>query len=56
MRRTRLGLLLPDGAMGELARIRAVCQAELGWDDARWQSEVDAYRALWKRAYAPPAA
>jgi glycerol-3-phosphate dehydrogenase len=55
LRRTRLGLLLPQGAMGEVDRIRALCQPALGWDDARWQSEVDSYHALWKRAYSPPA-
>jgi glycerol-3-phosphate dehydrogenase len=56
LRRTRLGLLLPDGALGEAERIGALCRAELGWDDARWQTELDAYRALWQRAYSPPTA
>jgi len=51
LRRTRLGLILPDGALGEAEHLRPVCQTELGWDDARWQSELDAYRALWRRAY-----
>ena len=54
LRRTRLGLLLPEGGMGEMENIRKVCQSGLGWDDARWQSEVDAYRALWQRSYSPP--
>jgi glycerol-3-phosphate dehydrogenase len=55
LRRTRLGLVLPEGAMGEAERIRAVCQPVLGWDDALWQTELDSYRALWRRSYAPPA-
>jgi len=55
LRRTRLGLLLPEGALGEIERIRAICQPELGWDDVRWQREVLGYRALWQRAYGPPA-
>ena len=55
LRRTRLGLILPVGAMGEVDRIRSICRQELGWDIARWQSEIDAYQALWRRAYAPPA-
>ena len=54
LRRTRLGLVLPDGAAAEMERIRSTCQDELGWDDARWRNEADAYRALWRRAYAPP--
>ncbi len=54
LRRTRLGLTLPDGAAAEMDRIRSTCQEELGWDDARWQNEAGAYRALWRRAYAPP--
>ena len=56
LRRTRLGLLLPKGALGELERIRLVCQDGLGWDDARWQTEEDAYRLLWQRSYSPPSA
>ena len=54
LRRTRLGLLLPEGALGEMERIRSVCQAELGWDDARWHVEEAAYQALWQRSYSPP--
>jgi len=26
----------------------------LGWDDARWQAEEEAYRALWQRCYSLP--
>lgn len=54
LRRTRLGLLLPQGAANILPRARAICQAELGWDDARWRAEEDAYRALWRRCYSLP--
>jgi glycerol-3-phosphate dehydrogenase len=55
LRRTRLGLILPEGAQIEMERIQSTCQDELGWDDIRWQNELDAYRALWRRAYSPPA-
>ncbi|WP_263141723.1 glycerol-3-phosphate dehydrogenase/oxidase [Pseudomonas sp. RIT-PI-AD] len=54
LRRTRLGLLLPEGAASELPRIRALCQPLLGWDDRRWAREEDAYRALWRRCYSLP--
>ena len=56
LRRVRLGLLLPAGGAAYLPRVRALCQAELGWDDARWQAEEEAYRALWQRCYSLPAA
>lgn len=54
LRRVRLGLLLPQGAQALLPRIRAICQAELGWDDATWQAEESAYLALWQRCYSLP--
>ena len=55
LRRTRLGLLLACGAAAELPRIRVLCQARLGWDDARWQEEEQAYLQLWQRCYSLPA-
>ncbi|MFP6849314.1 MAG: glycerol-3-phosphate dehydrogenase/oxidase [Pseudomonas sp.] len=55
LRRTRLGLLLACGGVAELPRIRALCQARLGWDDARWQQEQQAYLQLWQRCYSLPA-
>ncbi|MFZ6049654.1 glycerol-3-phosphate dehydrogenase/oxidase [Pseudomonas sp. CR3202] len=54
LRRTRLGLLLPEGARGALPRIRALCQPLLGWDDARWMREEADYLALWRRCYSLP--
>lgn len=53
LRRTRLGLLLRGGGVDHLPRIRAICQAELGWDDACWASEQSAYLALWQQHYSP---
>ncbi len=54
LRRVRLGLMLPQGGMEQMARIRAVCQTELGWDDTRWKEEERAYHALWCAAYSLP--
>jgi len=54
LRRTRLGLLLRGGAAGHMERIRAICQAELAWNDARWEREQAAYAALWARHYSLP--
>lgn len=55
LRRVRLGLLLPNGGRALLPQIRAICQPELGWDDARWLAEEAAYLALWQRSYSLPA-
>jgi glycerol-3-phosphate dehydrogenase len=54
LRRMRLGLLLPEGGKALLPRIRAICQPELGWDDARWEAEEAAFVELWRKAYALP--
>jgi glycerol-3-phosphate dehydrogenase len=51
LRRTRLGLLLPEGGLPCLERIRAIVQPELAWDDARWSAEATQYTNLYKRCY-----
>ncbi|MBP3946318.1 glycerol-3-phosphate dehydrogenase/oxidase [Psychrobacter sp. K31L] len=58
LRRTRLGLILPHGAMTPLisARLKQICQEELGWDEQRWQQEAERYQQLWQRYYHLPAA
>lgn len=54
LRRVRLGLLLPEGGLPSLERIRSIAQPELGWDDARWQAEAARYTSLWKACYSLP--
>jgi glycerol-3-phosphate dehydrogenase len=54
LRRTRLGLLLREGGTRHLDRIRAICQPELGWDDARWAQEDAAYRRHWTTHHGVP--
>jgi glycerol-3-phosphate dehydrogenase len=54
LRRVRLGHLLPQGGVALLPQIRAICQPELGWDDACWQREEAAYLDLWQAAYGLP--
>jgi len=51
LRRLRLGILLPEGGLPLMDRIRSIAQPELGWDDNRWQTEADRYSALWRRCY-----
>ncbi|WP_201603885.1 glycerol-3-phosphate dehydrogenase/oxidase [Psychrobacter submarinus] len=56
LRRTRLGLILPHGAMTPLisARLKQICQQELGWDEQKWQQEVARYTELWQLYYHLP--
>ena len=58
LRRTRLGLILPNGAMTPLisARLKQICQQELGWNEQKWQQEAQRYQKLWQRYYYLPAA
>lgn len=51
LRRLRLGITLPNGALDVLDQIRSIAQPELGWDDIRWNSEADRYQQIWRRAY-----
>ncbi|BAS26424.1 FAD-dependent oxidoreductase [Limnochorda pilosa] len=54
LRRVRVGVLLEEGALPLMERIRAVVQPELGWNDRRWAQEAERYAELWRRCYAPP--
>lgn len=57
LRRTRLGLILPQGAMIDsvIDKLQQICQQELGWNQQKWQQEVDRYKALWQNYYHLPA-
>lgn len=54
LRRTRLGLILPEGGAALLPDIRHQCQPLLGWTDARWQQEESRYRQIYRNAYSLP--
>lgn len=54
LRRTRLGLLLPEGGRPWLPAIREHCQPVLKWSDERWQQEEERYLKLWHEAYSLP--
>ena len=54
LRRQRVGLLLPHGGLGQIGAIRAIAQPGLGWDDKRWEREVEAYRRLIVASYSVP--
>ncbi len=54
LRRVRLGILLPNAGLDEIDTIKKIAQPELGWDDARWDREVELYKTTWKKAYSSP--
>ena len=54
LRRVRLGLTIPNGAIPLLSDIQEVVKAELGWSLEKWQSEVESYKNLWRSAYQLP--
>jgi len=39
LRRTRIGLLLPEGGKSILSHVRQITQPELGWSDSRWKKK-----------------
>lgn len=51
LRRVRLGFLVPNGGLDQMARLRSLVQPELGWDDTRWAAEEKSYAELWNSAY-----
>lgn len=54
LRRSRLGLQLRGGGVEQLARLRAICQPELGWTDQQWEQEQQDYLHLWRTHYSLP--
>jgi len=54
LRRTRIGLLLPQGGKTILAEVKNLCQPFLQWDDQRWNQEQKAYLALIASHYGLP--
>lgn len=54
LRRTRLGLLLNQGARELFPKLAEMFQQELGWDNTKWQDEVTRYNAIWQRYYYLP--
>lgn len=53
LRRLRLGLLRPQGAIEHLDRVGEVIRSELGWSMERWNQEAAAYRKLIRGSYQP---
>jgi len=54
LRRTRLGLLLPDGAAALLPRLEPVAREALGWSGGEWRDQCDRYVRLIAQCYTVP--
>jgi glycerol-3-phosphate dehydrogenase len=54
LRRSRLGLLLPQGGDAVVGRVKPLVQEVLGWDDATWRGELQRYRNIISRHYSLP--
>lgn len=56
LRRTRIALLLDDGAEAFMPKIKEICQTYLSWDDAKWQLEKSHYERIMQQHYGVPEA
>ncbi|MCX4029136.1 glycerol-3-phosphate dehydrogenase/oxidase [Endozoicomonas sp. SM1973] len=54
LRRTRIGLLCPLGGSHWLSELKPLCCQWLGWNEAKWQAEVDRYLTIWQQSYSHP--
>lgn len=54
LRRTRIGLMLKNGAVDILEEVRELCQPLLGWDNKHWQDEVERYKKIYQNFYSLP--
>ena len=54
LRRTRLGLLLPEGATALLPRLEPVAREALGWSAGEWRDECERYARIVAQCYTVP--
>jgi len=54
LRRVRMGLLIENGGLNQLEKIRSLVQKPLSWSDAHWESEAARYEQIWKENYYLP--
>ena len=55
LRRSRAGLVVPEGAEALIEPALAACRAQLGWDSERCAAEAGRYREYWRRQHDPRA-
>lgn len=54
LRRTRLGLVSPEGGLATFEIIKPLMQQELNWSEKTWRKEIQDYTKLWKDCYSIP--
>jgi glycerol-3-phosphate dehydrogenase len=54
LRRTRLGLLLPDGAKALLPRLEPLARDALGWSAGEWRDQCERYARIVSQCYSVP--
>ena len=54
LRRVRMGLLIENGGLDQIEKVRGLVQDPLGWSEARWDSEVARYEKIWQENYHLP--
>lgn len=54
LRRVRMGLLMPQGGLDQMDKIRKLVQTPLGWSDETWQTETARYETIWRKNYFLP--
>ena len=54
LRRTRLGMCLPNGGSNLYPALKELFLSNHNWDDERWQQEVTRYETIWKKYYSLP--
>lgn len=54
LRRTRLGLLLPNGGAQLFEALEKICAEEMGWGSEHWAIELKRYQQIWRQHYSLP--
>lgn len=54
LRRTRLGMLLPEGGKKLFKQVQQLCEQELSWTKEEWQQELSAYQSHYQQYYGLP--
>ncbi|MBT4163951.1 MAG: glycerol-3-phosphate dehydrogenase/oxidase [Porticoccaceae bacterium] len=54
LRRTRLGMCLPNGGDALYPALKDIFSTERNWDNVRWEEELSRYKAIWLGYYSLP--
>jgi len=54
LRRVRMGILLKNGGLEHVEKIKNLVLEPLGWSDEKWSQEVARYKEIWRKNYSLP--